>query len=197
MTPTTLNLNLQGLIEIRDVYTGELLLNHHNAIHPGNMSAAVAHALTLPRQLTADSSAYIHRMGFGNGATGVDSAGRVIYKTPRISQSYESSASLYNQTYSKIVSANTDANRIDLVPGPSYTDLKITCTLGFNEPSDQDPFDTSADNSGTYVFDELCLLTYAPDVNDSIMLTHAIFHPVQKSANRSIEIIYTVRIQLN
>jgi len=29
-----------------------------------------------------------------------------------------------------------------------------------------------------------------------LMLTHAIFHPVQKAANRSIEIIYTLRIQM-
>ncbi len=29
-----------------------------------------------------------------------------------------------------------------------------------------------------------------------LMLTHAIFHPVQKSANRSLEIIYTFRLQM-
>jgi hypothetical protein len=29
-----------------------------------------------------------------------------------------------------------------------------------------------------------------------LMVTHAIFHPVQKSANRAIEIIYTLRIQM-
>ena len=29
-----------------------------------------------------------------------------------------------------------------------------------------------------------------------LMLTHVIFHPIQKSANRSIEVIYTLRIQM-
>jgi hypothetical protein len=29
-----------------------------------------------------------------------------------------------------------------------------------------------------------------------LMLTHVVFHPVQKSANRSLEIIYTLRIQM-
>lgn len=29
-----------------------------------------------------------------------------------------------------------------------------------------------------------------------LMLTHVIFHPIQKSANRSLEIIYTLRIQM-
>jgi len=32
--------------------------------------------------------------------------------------------------------------------------------------------------------------------SSALMLTHAIFHPVQKSQNRSLEIIYTLRIQM-
>jgi hypothetical protein len=36
----------------------------------------------------------------------------------------------------------------------------------------------------------------APGAKSKIMLTHAIFHPTQKSANRSIEIIYTLRISM-
>ena len=35
-----------------------------------------------------------------------------------------------------------------------------------------------------------------PDNRSKLMITHAIFHPVQKSANRAIEIIYTLRIQM-
>lgn len=35
-----------------------------------------------------------------------------------------------------------------------------------------------------------------PDNKSKLMITHAIFHPVQKSANRAIEIIYTLRIQM-
>jgi hypothetical protein len=35
-----------------------------------------------------------------------------------------------------------------------------------------------------------------PSTVSKIMLTHVIFHPVQKSANRSLEIIYTLRIQM-
>jgi hypothetical protein len=36
----------------------------------------------------------------------------------------------------------------------------------------------------------------APGTKSKLMLTHAIFHPIQKSANRSLEIIYTLRIQM-
>jgi hypothetical protein len=35
-----------------------------------------------------------------------------------------------------------------------------------------------------------------PGTMSKLMLTHVIFHPIQKSANRSLEIIYTLRIQM-
>ena len=35
-----------------------------------------------------------------------------------------------------------------------------------------------------------------PGSKSKLMLTHVIFHPVQKSANRSLEVIYTLRIQM-
>jgi len=185
-------IKMSGHILIRDKETGEEIVNKRNAIHYGNMANFIARALN-----DKLGDYYIHFMAFGNGATSVDSAGKVIYKSPRVSESYESSGSLYSRTYQKIISNNTTTDKIEVVPGASYTDLKITCTLGYNEPSDADAFDTSTTNDGSYVFDELGLLSYADDINDSIMLTHVVFHPVQKSQNREIEIVYTVRIQLN
>jgi hypothetical protein len=44
------------------------------------------------------------------------------------------------------------------------------------------------------VFDELGLVSYDPN-GTGRLLTHVIFHPVQKSLNRLIQIDYTVRIQ--
>ncbi len=35
-----------------------------------------------------------------------------------------------------------------------------------------------------------------PGTKSKLMLTHIIFHPIQKSANRSLEIKYTLRIQM-
>lgn len=35
-----------------------------------------------------------------------------------------------------------------------------------------------------------------PGTKSKIMLTHVVFHPIQKSSNRSLEIIYTLRIQM-
>ena len=184
-------IKMSGHILIRDAETKEEIVNKRNAIHYGNMANMIAKALTN----SADS--YIHYMAFGNGATSVDAAGKVIYKAPRVSEAYENSATLYSRTFQKVISNNTTTDKIEIIPGTSYTDLKITCTLGYNEPSAQDTFDTSTTNDGLYVFDELALLSYATDPTNSTMLTHASFHPVQKSANRTIEIIYTVRVQLN
>ena len=169
-------IKMSGHILIRDKETGEELVNKRNAIHYGNMANFIARALN-----DKLGDYYIHFMAFGNGATSVDSAGKVIYKSPRVSESYESSGSLYSRTYQKIISNNTTTDKIEVVPGASYTDLKITCTLGYNEPSDADAFDTSTTNDGSYVFDELGLLSYADDINDSIMLTHVVFHPVPVS----------------
>lgn len=35
-----------------------------------------------------------------------------------------------------------------------------------------------------------------PGTKSKLMLTHAVFHPVQKSSNRAFEIVYTLRIQM-
>ncbi len=184
-------LNVSGHILIRDKETGEELVNKRNAIHYGNMARVVALALK-----NADNE-YINFIAYGSGGTSVDTSGKVLYKNPRVSESYDSSASLYNRTFQKNFTDPDDSNKIEVIQGASYSDLKITSTLAYNEPSGQELFDTSTDNEGDYVFDELGLFTNASDINDATMLTHVIFHPVQKSQNRIIEIVYTVRIQLS
>jgi len=187
-------INMSGHIVIRDKDTKEELINKRNSIHYGNMARIVALALNN----TADS--YINFMAFGNGGTTVDtSGGKVVYRSPRVSEAYEASASLYNVTYNKDIQGAEadDSNKLEIITGPSYTDIKMTTTLGYNEPSGQEVFDNSTTNEGDYIFDELGVFTNALDFNDSIMLTHVIFHPVQKSQNRIIEIIYTIRVQLS
>jgi len=44
------------------------------------------------------------------------------------------------------------------------------------------------------VFDELGLRSYSA-AGTGRLITHVIFHPVQKSLNRLIQIDYTVRVQ--
>jgi hypothetical protein len=109
---------------------------------------------------------------------------------------------LYNQTYAKVVddrsSNNSDPTRNYIetrhVTGTNYTDVFITCLLDYGEPSGQSAFDNTNDNQSEFVFDELGLKSYS-STDQSLLLTHVIFHPVQKSLNRLIQIDYTVRVQ--
>jgi hypothetical protein len=83
--------------------------------------------------------------------------------------------------------------------GNVYTDILVQCLLDYGEPAGQNAFDNSTQTNAIYTFDELGLLANnGTDVNGNVitsLLTHVVFHPVQKSLNRQIQIDYTVRIQ--
>ena len=83
--------------------------------------------------------------------------------------------------------------------GRVYTDILVQCLLDYGQPAGQDAFDNSTQTDSPYIFDELGLLAnYGTDSDGNVLtrlLTHVIFHPVQKSLNRQIQIDYTVRIQ--
>jgi hypothetical protein len=197
MTDTFKDLNgvlLQGHIKITDPESGEVLIDKRNAIHYENMSIALAESLANAGQ------GPIYKMAFGNGGTSVDPTGIITYLTPN---STGTNASLYNQTFAKVVddqaSNNTDPvrNKIETrhVSGTNYTDILVSCLLDYGEPSGQDAFDTTTNTENLYVFDELGLISAGPSGADGRLLTHVIFHPVQKSLNRLIQIDYTVRVQ--
>ncbi|AFC21674.1 hypothetical protein GAP32_224 [Cronobacter phage vB_CsaM_GAP32] len=184
------------ITDITDPDNVSIVVDKSNAIHPENMSQAIANALAANVDSLGISLGAISEMRFGNGGTVVLSTGRVTYKTPRIS----SFGGLYSETYSKKINANVNAgveseyNNVSTVhiPGQVYTDIVCLCTLGLGEPSDQNVSSTT-DMEGNYVFDELGLYT---DGSSGIALSHIIFHPVEKSANRILQIKYTVRVQL-
>lgn len=196
-----------GHVLVRDAATGEVLRDVFNAIHLGNMSAALALSL-------ADrSNGHIQSMAFGNGGSVVSAVGAISYLPPNVSGD---NAALYNQTYKKVVNdlspLNTDTGTNNLkVSHPAnanYSDVQVTCTLDFNEPAGQAAYDdapivsagagagSAGVSSSTFVFDELGLLSFDAATGAETLLSHVIFHPVQKALNRSIEVIYTVRIIL-
>jgi hypothetical protein len=186
-------ISIEGHIKIHNPETGEVFINKRNAIHYENMSISLAESIANAGQ------GFIYEMAFGNGGTTIDPTGIITYLTPN---STGTNASVYNETYTKVVddraSVNIDPirNKIETrhVTGTNYTDIFVTCLLDYGEPSGQDAFDNSTNANGTYIFDELGLKSYSTTGN-SRLLTHAIFHPVQKSLNRLIQIDYTVRIQ--
>jgi len=186
-------IHIEGHIKIYDPKTQEVFINKRNAIHYENMSVALAESIANSGQ------GFIYEIAFGNGGTTVDPTGIITYLTPN---STGTSATLYSETYSKVVDdrsvTNLDPvrNKIETrhVTGTNYTDVFVTCLLDYGEPQGQDAFDNTTNDNSDFVFDELGLKSYSTTGN-SKLLTHVIFHPVQKSLNRLIQVDYTVRIQ--
>jgi len=193
-----LNTKVFGYIKIVDADTGELILEKSNAIHPQNM------ALVLARGLAADSNAGIFYLAFGNGGTFLNSSNFIVYRSPN---TIGSTASLYHQTYQVQVSqSNSDTPAGNTVtdspsPNPALTSMvNVTCALRANEPpaSLTLPNQAVSDNLTTditqsvYTFNEICLKT-----QDGLMLSHLIFSPIEKSANRAFLITYTLTISVS
>ena len=186
---------LQGHIKIHDPNTGEVFVNKRNAIHYENFSLALAQSISNSGQ------GFISEMAFGNGGTSVDPTGVITYLPTNTSGS---NSSLYNQTYYKVVDNNSTynldptRNKIEIrhISGTVYSDIFVTCTLDYGEPSGQQAFDNTTNLNDTFVFDELGLKVWnGSTVDQGNLITHVIFHPIQKSLNRLIQIDYTVRVQ--
>ena len=198
MSTITMSYKIDGFLKIYDPNTGEIYVDKSNAINYENMSISIADTLS--------NRGYgeIYQMAFGNGGASVDSTGIITYLPPNVTGQ---NAALYNQTYQKVVDDTSvfklDPTRNKLVvthtAGNFYTDILVQCLLDYGEPSGQAAFDNSTSTDGEYVFDEIGLQAkYGTDDNGQVitrLLTHVIFHPIQKSLNRQIQIDYTVRIQ--
>ena len=185
--------NFEGHIKIFDPDTKEVFIDKRNAIHYENMSVAMV------QSLSNQGLGTVFQMAFGSGGTIVDPTGLITYLTPN---TIGVNSSLYNQTYVKIVDQNAIANtdparnlmQIRHVSGATYSDILISCLLDYGEPLGQQAFDNSVDMNGNFVFDELGLISYNP-TGTGKLLTHVVFHPVQKSLNRLLQIDYTIRVQ--
>jgi hypothetical protein len=198
MSVINLSYKIEGFLKIYDPNNGEVFVDKKNAINYENMSEAIADTLS--------SRGYgeIYQMAFGNGGASVSETGVIIYLPPNTTGQ---NAALYNQTYAKIVDDtsvfNLDPTRnkmtVSHTTGKVYTDILVQCLLDYGEPAGQAAFDNSTQTDSAYIFDELGLLAnYGTDTTGQVitrLLTHVIFHPVQKSLNRQIQIDYTVRIQ--
>lgn len=189
---------MEGFVEIKDAETGEVILDKKNAIHFEHVSESIA--LTLSHQ----GYGHIHKLVFGNGASTVTGTGAISYFPPNITGA---EADLYNATYTtKVVDGNSLLNgdpernyvAVSHIQNQTYTDLIVHCFLDYSEPAGQESFDDAPDNEGLFVFDEIGLVSYPQNgEGPGKLLTHCIFHPLQKSLNRSFEIKYTIRIYMS
>jgi len=190
---STASLDIKGFLKIYDPENSEVFYESHNAIHYENFSQALALAMC------NGGTGFIKEMSFGNGGTSIDTTGIITYLPTNTTGS---NSGLYNETYTKTVnpnlSSNMDSTRNTLqvrhIPGTVYSDIFITCTLDYGEPSGQQAFDNSYLVNDSFVFDEMGIKT-SMGTSTGKLITHVIFHPIQKSLNRLIQIDYTIRIQ--
>ena len=156
----------------------------------------------------------VYEMHFGNGGTVVNANGTITYRTLNTNGQNED---LYHTTFFKVVDANDTLNNTDPtqnytsvthVNNTNYTDIVITATIDYAEPVatdttfnlagvDQDAIDNAGNFTGEFIFDELGLKSKSSsaNLNTGLLLTHVVFHPVQKSANRLLQVVYTLRIR--
>ena len=203
---SNLNIDMQGHVKIFDVDTGKILVDKANKIHAENMSRCIATTLSNKDHFS------LYEMHFGNDGTIIDAQGNITYREPKVTLANDD---LYNDRFFKNVDVldadNTDTteNKMDIAytDGNAYTDIIITCTLNYDEPVASDTnfnlasADQKADDAtidGNFVFDELGLKAKSVDGrNQGLLLSHVVFHPVQKSANRKIQVLYTIKVRTN
>ncbi len=196
--------SVTGHLKISDPNSGEIFVEKSNAIHFGNISNSMSLALE------GNDTGHITFMAFGSGGTSIDSSGNISYRSPNTSNLQDASAEPYQTTFWESL-ADTGNSIATVVGTSNFSDLTSTVLIGFGEPDNSSPeftqsaVDTATTTNDIYTFDELALFTgttmgtlgptfdFAPDGR---MLTHVIFHPVQKAANRELQIEYTIRIQM-
>lgn len=187
--------HITGHVLIKDADSGEILVDKYNAINYENFS------ISLARSLSNRPDSWIQEMVFGNGGARISETGVITYLPPN---TVGQTAQLYNQTYYKVVN---DQSPLNLDPdknfmqyahstGATFSDVIINCTLDLGEPAGQEAFDTAVDLQGNFVFNELGLKDFSSNgQNTGRLISHVIFSPIQKSLNRQIQIVYTIRIQ--
>ena len=196
-----------GLLEDRDIEAGDfpseaardhymrhggegvVVLDQRNAIHNEHASIVIA------RGLANRDNGSVFSMHFGSGGATIDPLGTIIFAVPNT----VGAADLNNPTYFEVVDDNQGAppgNQMAVrhVNGTLFSDVEIRCVIDKDEPFGQQAFDNvgfNINDDTLFVFDEIGLKS-----QDGLLLTHITFSPIQKSANRIIEVVYTLRVRI-
>lgn len=190
-------LAVKGHLIIRDI-TDKLnpitVLNKTNAIHNGNMVFCMA------KQMIGQDSTNTHAIGwfaFGDGGSFVQQTGQITYRPTNTINTRNELADLYSRVYQKKIDDEGFTMQVSPIVYPkAIADININLILQAGEPFGQLPMDNAVEFSDRFVFDEIGLFSNAEDIQDSYMLTHVVFHPIQKSLNRVLEIDYTIRFEI-
>lgn len=202
--------------ELHDDGSKTLVLEKNNAVHLGNLSTILAEAAL------GKETSFISYMAFGNAGVDVETNGIINYKNPNVSGFNNPNERLYNTVLIRRVRNYASLSDVLDVQtsnfNTNYEDIVVQVIL--NDVDGEEDLDRETEVTD-FVFNEIAL--YAGRVettpirdgnllirssseieeflNDTagvrpIMLTHVVFHPVQKSRNRVLEITYKLRLVL-
>ena len=165
------NISVDGHCVIKDMDTGEVLLDKHNAINFQNFAFAVSNLLA--NKSVNSKQFFIAEMAFGNGGTVVDANGNITYKNPLVDGVHGKLYEALEQPAGTDFSLPVDS--IDVVDAESnpYSDITVKVILDYNEPALQQASDNASDftTNDNFVIDEIALVT-----ESGSFLTHLIFH---------------------
>lgn len=179
--------------QLRDRYMrnghGQVVMDQRNAIHNEHASIIIA------RGLANREDGSVFTMHFGSGGATIDPLGNIIFATPNTT----GAADLNIPTYFEVVDDTLGAppgNQMAVrhINGTLFSDVEIRCVIDKDEPFGQQAFDSvgfNINDDTLFVFDEIGLKS-----EDGLLLTHITFSPIQKSANRIIEVVYTLRVRI-
>lgn len=190
---------VKGHVHIADRSTGEVLVNKFNAIHNKNMAIAIARGLSNdPPDGLGVGKHQIYKIKLGNGGSSIDSMNTIAFQPPNVTGA---AADLYNATYTEVIdeaqSGTPAENSVTYQesPAPDTSTIVIcTATIAPGEPNGQDVSDSppNPNPEAQFAFDELGLFT-----SDDKLLSHIIFSPILKTANRELVITYTLTISVS
>lgn len=218
-------MSMQGFVKIIDKNTRSILVDTHNDVLYGNMSIAMAHSLIgnpdgfLCYMAFGEGGTYnsinglVYRESQGALSGTTKNSVANLYNTvyvKKVSNDATSAINYDRQSRAYIPVENFSTN---------YEDIVIDVIMSANEPpalitpiTNNITFDEiglfiGSDNlfSGSFTqtpSDVQNFITQSPNFStvtgtkSKLMLTHAIFQPITKVAIQSLEIIYTLRIQM-
>lgn len=199
MSAANFTTTITGHVHAAYADNGEVVLDKFNAVHNKNMAIAIARGLSNePPDGLGVGKHQIFKIKLGNGGSSVDSMNTISYQPPNV---VGAGANLYNPTYEEIIdeaqAGTPSENSVTYQesPAPDETTIVIcTATIAPGEPAGQDASDSppNPDPEAQFAFDELGLFT-----SDDLLLTHIIFSPILKTANRELVITYTLTISVS
>lgn len=218
MTDNKIGISVIGHVHAAYSDNGEVVLDQFNAVNNQNMAEVIARGLANVIDGPIGNH-QIYALLLGNGGSSVSSTNEITFLPPNVTTG---NARLYNATYGQPVDESaagtppTNSVTYQRSPTDNSSIVIVTMTIGAGQPPGQDSTDAPPDPNinSQFSFDELGLFSYGNGFENlwtsgqavgnplvipasSLLLTHIIFSPILKTANRELVITYTLTVSVS